>query len=81
MQVDPFYGRLVEAVRSCRARLMTERRMAGVDDEESQRQAAPEETLEVVNEPIVLDVYLGWSAMVHNTSQLGFLKNRGFINF
>ena len=78
-QVNPFYGRMVEAVRSCRSRLATDRRMAGVDDEDAYQ--VPTESLEVVEEPIVLEVYLGWSAALHNTSQLGFLKNRGFINF
>ncbi|XP_065174366.1 tumor protein p63-regulated gene 1-like protein [Sycon ciliatum] len=82
LQVDPFYGRLVEAVRSCRARLITDRRMAGVDnDAAAASEAAPPETLEVADEPVTLDVYLGWSAALYNTSQLGFLKNRGFINF
>ena len=50
-------------------------------DEASSSAATTFEEYHVNEEDIVVDTYLGVSALVHNDSNMGFFKRRGLMNW
>ena len=50
-------------------------------DEASSSAATTVEEYHVNEEDIVVDTYLGVSALVHNDSNMGFFKRRGLMNW
>ena len=46
-----------------------------------QSEASGGDTFAIKEEPIAVETYLGVSALIHNSSNLGFFKRRGAVNW
>ena len=69
LKFDTLPEELVQAVKDFRAR------------SQPSGEAVGGEEINIVEEDIVFDYYLGISAMIHNQSFLGFFKKRGVMNW
>ena len=67
MQLDPFQEALIAAI---------------TDTHNALQEGVAQESLEIVqNEPIMIEVYCGFSPILHNYGILGFNRDRGKFGF
>ena len=67
MQLDPFQETLITAI---------------ADAHNALQENVAEDSLEIVyNEPILIEVYCGFSPILHNYSIFGFNRDRGSFGF
>ena len=67
MQLDPFQDAIIAAI---------------TDAHNALQEGVAQESLEIVhNEPILIEVYCGFSPILHNYSIFGFNRDRGKFGF
>lgn len=78
LEITTFPQELEKAINDFRARVKNSGEGGGNSASSSDESAAD---FKITEGPLVVDHYLGVSAMVHNQSFMGFFKKRGAINW